>query len=144
MTPRPSPAGILARLARCAKASSAVEFALVAPVFLAAMTGIMECCRLLFITQAANFIAFNAARCEAIGTDCTSTATTQTFVTTLAANYTLTYVANSFSTNTSTTCQGLSNSVSVTFTVTYADISANLIPALPATYTATGCFLKAS
>lgn len=68
-SPRPT---ILARLRRCAKGASAVEFALVAPIFLMMVLGMMEIGRALWIKNTMQYAVEEAARYAIINTDATT------------------------------------------------------------------------
>lgn len=81
--------------------AAAVEFALVVPVFLLMLIGIMEFGRLLWTQNALHYAVEEAARCSAIDTDvCSSTSTTQSFA---AGRSGLTFATSVF-TVTKTSC----------------------------------------
>lgn len=129
------------RLLACARGGALIEFAIVAPVFLVLMMGTVEVCRLMWITQAVNELAFSAARCMAVSTNCSTVDSIRTFAQTRASASALTITSSSDITATAnTTCRGLSSAAMVTIPVKFASPMAGLIPIFPATVTATGCF----
>ncbi|HZV11172.1 MAG TPA: TadE/TadG family type IV pilus assembly protein [Novosphingobium sp.] len=135
-----SPLALL--LARCRRAAAATEFALLAPVFLLLLFGTIEYCRLMWITQAANEVAYSAARCLAYGTSCSTSSTLQSYVVSRAAGYGVTVSSSAISYSSSTTCYGTAGSSQVQFTVNFNSPLSGFITSLPSQITATGCFLK--
>ncbi|MFW2831265.1 TadE/TadG family type IV pilus assembly protein [Sphingomonas sp. ID0503] len=66
------------------RGATVVEFALVAPLFLTALLGMIEGARALWMRQALQQTAFSAARCYALQEDCKTQAGTKTWAQTFA------------------------------------------------------------
>jgi Flp pilus assembly protein TadG len=133
-------------LFQCGRGGTSVEFALVFPVFLVLAAGCMEYCRVLWMTQSLNAVAFNTARCATYGTgvssgtNCATTAATQGYAVALAARYGITIDSSGVTSATNQTCRGNAGSVKVVVQTTFNSPFAGLVNTFPATISGTGCF----
>jgi Flp pilus assembly protein TadG len=142
------------RLALLNDGTTAVEFALVAPMFLMLVFGAIEFGRLLWTQQALQETATAAARCIAIaqGSNATSSpcasggsysaTSATTYIQTVASGWGLSIPGSDISLNTSVPsggCQGLSQ---VTLTSTFNSVVPNLIELSTGgvTLTASACY----
>ncbi|HEV2365155.1 MAG TPA: TadE family protein [Caulobacteraceae bacterium] len=127
--------------------ASAVEFALVAPVFLACLLGIVEFGRAMWIHNALQQAAVAGARCEGIAqgsvgsTAACGGASVTSYVQTVASGWGITVPTSGISSTTSTTCGGASGFSSVTITYTFSTVAPQIVPALASMpMSATACF----
>lgn len=134
----------IARLARCQRGASALEFALLAPLFFAFLFGLIEVGRLLWVSQSINEIAFSTVRCMSTSSSCATTPTIQAYAVQRAASYSLTVVGANVVTASNVACDGNANSNRVTITYVVNSITGNLLPLLPSTLVAHSCFPKLS
>jgi Flp pilus assembly protein TadG len=125
---------------RCIRGGAAIEFAIVAPVFLGLLMGVMEYCRVIWTVQTLNSVAFSTARCATYSTTCNSTSTIQTYAVQQAQGFGLSVSASGVVYATNTTCNGNSAQNKVTVSYTLNSPLAGFAPAFPATVTGTGCF----
>lgn len=125
--------------ADCAGAT-AIEFALLAPVFLLLLFGIVEVGRLVWVKQVLTETAYSAARCAATGSPCKTVADVQSYVVARGSRLGVRIAASQTGYTASTTCDGNSGSVLVTIRYGFASPLAGFLPVLPATVQAHGCF----
>ncbi|MBO9574661.1 MAG: pilus assembly protein [Sphingobium sp.] len=132
------------RLLRCARGASTIEFALLAPVFLVFLFGLIEAGRLMWVTQSINEVAYSSARCMSTSSSCATTTAIQSYAVSRAATYQLTITAANVVTASNITCDGNAGSNKVT--VTYAVRSAvrTMLPFIPASIVGYACFPKLS
>ena len=131
---------IVRRLLSCKSGSMAIEFAIVAPVFIMLLLGAMEYCRLIWTTQALNSVAFSTARCATYSTNCATTAAIQTYANQLGRAFGLSVPAASVTYATNASCNGNSAQNKVSIAYAFSSPLTGLIPMFPATVTGTGCF----
>jgi len=133
-------------LSRCARGGTSVEFALVFPIFLVLAAGCMEYCRVLWMTQSLNAVAFSTARCATYGTgvssgtNCANSAATQSYAVALAARYGITIISSGVTSASNQTCRGNTGSVKVVVQMTFNSPFAGMLNTFPATLSGTGCF----
>lgn len=117
------------RLAECS-GTAAIEFALVAPIFLMLVFGTIEYGRLLWTKQALQQTAVAGARCMAIAqgsiqsSPCASggsysATSTQTYIQNIASGWGLSVPTSNITLNNSATCGGTSGFSQVTLTSTF-------------------------
>jgi Flp pilus assembly protein TadG len=127
------------RFARARDGNSAIEFAIVAPVFLALMLGTMEFARLFWTQSTLQQAVQAAARCASVNT---TTCDNATDTATYAANqmYGLSISSSVFTATLNTTCgSNTGNKVSASLAFTF--IAKGLIPSgWNPTLTASSCF----
>lgn len=121
--------GMTPRFLRARDGATAVEFALVVPMFLMLVFGAIEFGRLLWTKEALQETAIAGARCVAIAqgsttsSPCASGGTTA-YIQTVAKAWGLTLATITPSTPTSGGCKGLSQ---VTLTSTFSSVVPNLV-----------------
>ncbi|MGH7059321.1 MAG: TadE/TadG family type IV pilus assembly protein [Stellaceae bacterium] len=143
----------LATLARARGGAAALEFALVAPAFLALLIGTIEFGRLLWTWQALQETAGAGARCMAIaqGTSPTgpcasggtySQSTTQSYVEGIAGQWGVALANGDITPTTNATCGGASGFAQVSITKSFASVGplAFFFPAAGVALTATACY----
>ena len=128
------------RLARARDGNSAIEFAIVAPVFLLLMLGTMEFARLFWTQSTLQQAVQAAARCASVNTTtCDNAADTQTY----AANQMFGLnVSSSVFTATTANCGSVTGN-KVSGSLQFNFIAKGLFPSSwlpPPTLTATSCF----
>lgn len=131
-------------LARHEAGSTALEFALVAPVFLMVLFLILDGGRMIFTKQALNELAVATARCAGIkAPSCTTVSATQSWAATRGLQRSMLPLTSSNVTVVqSTSCNGQSNMAQATITMTYKKGAMNLLPqsVAPSQLVSTACF----
>lgn len=128
------------RLATDRRGATAVEFALLAPIFLSMLFGIVESARFLWIKQSLNEVAFSTARCTSVHTDC-ETATARTdYAVARAQSYGQKLIATDVVVTQNTTCKATDGMVKVTIAVRFESPVVGLVPSIPAEVTGLGCY----
>lgn len=133
---------VMQRLTRNAIGAVAVEFALVAPVFLMFLFLMLDGGRMLFTQQSLNEVATATARCAALqATGCTSAASAQDWATSRA----LTRGGLALSqakVELNVTCNSVSSMAKVTVGTAWKKSGMGLLPqsVAPATLTSVACF----
>jgi Flp pilus assembly protein TadG len=137
------------KLRRAQDGAVAVEFALVAPMFLALLFGTFEFGRALWVQQALQQIAISGARCMALpqsacasaGTYTYSAARTMTYIQQVANQWGVPLPSGNIDQNNSANCGGASGFSKVSVAVAFQSAVPNLINMLGGIpLTATACF----
>ncbi len=122
--------------------ATAIEFGLLAPVFLLLLFGIIEVGRLLWAKQVLTEAAYSAARCAALASPCKTQADVQSFATTRGRRWGLRVDSGLIDYAANATCDGNAGSVQVTIRYAFASPLSGFIAALPRDVLAHGCFPK--
>lgn len=130
----------LRRLVRGTGGASAVEFALIAPVLITMLFGLIEYGRLMWTRQAVYEAAFSSARCASMDTaSCNTTATIRSYAVTRAGANGVKLIQAEITPTLATSCNGYtSNRVVISHPMT--TVLPAWFTAFPATITATACF----
>jgi Flp pilus assembly protein TadG len=131
-------------LASDAAGATAIEFALLAPVFLLLLFGLIEVGRLVWVKQVLTETAYSAARCAALASPCKTASDVQGYVVARGLRWGLQISASQAGYTASTTCDGNSGSAQVTIQYTFASPLAGFLPVLPTSVQAHGCFPRLS
>jgi len=139
----------LPRRAQCdARGSVAIEFALVAPVFLMFLFLILEGGRMVFTKQSVTEIATATARCAAIkATGCTTAANAQNWAISRGLTRDNLHLApENVEVITGTSCNGMPNMAKATISVAWKRAATAFLPQslAPAMLTSIACFPIAS
>ncbi|MEO6093682.1 MAG: TadE/TadG family type IV pilus assembly protein [Novosphingobium sp.] len=126
-------------LARCRRGATVVEFALLAPVFLLLLFGIIEVARLAWTRQTLEETAFATARCMSVGSSCATATAQKSFAVQRAAAYRIAITAAAVTPTAATSCAGQTNSNLVTIAAPFVSALRGLVP-LPRTLQVTACF----
>ncbi|WP_010544108.1 TadE/TadG family type IV pilus assembly protein [Sphingomonas elodea] len=124
--------------------ATAIEFALLAPVFLALLFGIVEVGRLLWVKQVLTETAYSTARCAALAAPCKAAADVQSFAAARALRWGLKLDAALVAYAPNITCDGNAASMQVTISYGFASPLTGFLPMLPTTVQGRGCFPKLS
>ncbi|WP_342249310.1 TadE/TadG family type IV pilus assembly protein [Sphingomonas sp. OTU376] len=130
------------RLLRATRGASAVEFALLAPVFLTLLFGIIEGSRMLWLRQTLGEVAFSTVRCMSVSSTCATLQQQQSYALTRASQYGVAITATNLAIKANITCEGNAASNQVSITAPFRSPIAGLISAIPAEITAKACFPK--
>ena len=139
----------LRTLERSRDGAAAVEFALVAPMFLALLFGTFEFGRALWAQQALQEIAISGARCMALpqsacasaGTHIYNAARTMTYIQQVANQWGVSLSSGNIDQNNSANCGGASGFSKVSVAVAFQSAVPNLVNMLGGIpLTATACF----
>ena len=126
-------------LIRCARGATLVEFALVAPIFMLLLFGIIEVGRLAWMRQSLEETAFATARCMSVSSNCASAASQKSFAVQRAAAFRITITAAQVTPSAAVSCAGQANSNLVTIAAPFVSGLSALVP-LPQTLQVTACF----
>jgi Flp pilus assembly protein TadG len=122
------------------RGATAVEFALLAPIFLGMLFTIVEGSRMLWIKQSINEVAFSTARCASVSGDCETVATQKSYAVARARTYGQTIGAADVVPLVNTTCNATAGMVKVTIATRFDSPVAGLIPGVPAVIEGVGCY----
>lgn len=123
------------------RGASAVEFALLAPVFLMFLFGLIETSRLIWTSQVVQQSAFKAARCYALeASGCESAADVKSYAVAQAAAGGITLAASAVTPQTNATCNSVSGQSAVTITTQFTTAVPNLLPMLNKQISSEACF----
>lgn len=129
----------LRRLTDCTKGATVLEFALVAPVFLMLLFGIIDGSRLFWTKKTLDEVAFSTARCISVSSTCDTTAKQKAYAVQRARSYGIRVTTADVAIGTKVTCRSQSNSNRVTITTGFASGLRGLLP-MPKTLNTVGCF----
>ena len=135
----------LRRVCRAENGATLVEFALVAPVFLALLFGTIEFGRALWTQQALQETATAGARCMALSQPaCASGGAAMSYIQQVANQWGLSLLGSNITQSPATTCgsNGISGFSTVSLTYTFQSVAAAFvqIPSGVITLTAQACF----
>ncbi|TZG24689.1 TadE/TadG family type IV pilus assembly protein [Sphingomonas montanisoli] len=129
------------RLASDARGVTAVEFALVAPVFLMFMFLIIDGARAAWTFQTLQQVATASARCAGLGTtDCNSSANVKSYAVSRATGFGVPLATSAVTLTTGTTCQSMANMTKVAIVTSYQGATTKLLPSALSTLRAESCF----
>lgn len=124
---------------------TAVEFALVAPVFLMFMFLIIDGARAVWTYQALQEVATNSARCAALGvTGCKTSADVQSYAVARAAASGVKLTAAAVTLTNAATCSSVAGMTKVAISSAYQGASTKLLPSSVTTLNTESCFPTAS
>lgn len=133
------------RLLHDASGVTAVEFALVAPVFLMFMFLIIDGARVTWTYQTLQEVAANSARCAALGaTGCTTAAEVQSHAVARAAASGVKLTTSAVTLTPSTTCSSMAGMTKVAISSAYQGATTKLLPSTLTTLATESCFPTAS
>ncbi|MBO9602491.1 MAG: pilus assembly protein [Novosphingobium sp.] len=130
----------LASLRRCNAGATAVEFALLAPIFFMMLFGLIEFSRMAWTKQTIGDVAYATARCMSVSSSCNTSTLQKSYAVKRAAGFGITLTNANVTPATNTTCKGYASSNSVTVTVAFHSPAAGLIPGLPTRLSSVACF----
>ncbi|MBD3760921.1 pilus assembly protein [Sphingomonadaceae bacterium G21617-S1] len=124
---------------------TAVEFALVAPVFMMFMFLIIDGARAVWTYQALQEVATNSARCAALGvTGCKTSADVQSYAVARAAASGVKLTAAAVTLTNAATCSSVAGMTKVAISSGYQGASTKLLPSSVTTLNTESCFPTAS
>ncbi|TAK07099.1 MAG: pilus assembly protein [Rhizorhabdus sp.] len=124
---------------------TAVEFALVAPVFMMFMFLIIDGARAVWTYQALQEVATNSARCAALGvTGCKTSADVQSYAVARAAASGVKLTAAAVTLTNAATCSSVAGMTKVAISSAYQGASTKLLPSSVTTLNTESCFPTAS
>lgn len=128
------------KLRRSVAGAAIVEFALLAPVFLALLFGVVEFCRIMWVRQVVAEAAFKSARCASMGlADCQGASNIQAYAVARAAKSGVRITTSEVTPTLSTDCNGYTaNRVAIAHRV--SSPVARFIPSVPTTLSSQACF----
>ena len=126
-------------LLRSDHGAAALEFGLLAPVFLMMMLGLFEGGRMFWTRQVVSEVAYSTARCMSVNTACNTATLQKNYAVDRARRYGVRIVAANVTPVANTTCRSQTGSNSVTVSVAFTSAARGFVP-LPATLSSTACF----
>ena len=121
------------------RGSVVVEFAILAPVFLICLFGVIEGARMIWTNQALNEAAYSTARCRAISaTGCTTLDLQVQYAIDRARENGVTIAAANVAILSGVICRGNANSIQVTIQRSFSSPAAQLLP-IPGTLAGRAC-----
>lgn len=120
--------------------ASAIEFAILAPVFLTFIFGIIESSRAYWQTDVIRQASYDGARCAAIGDlRCLTAEDTRNVVVAKIQRSNFTVSPNSVTVDINTTCDGLGPMARVSIDIPFSSAAAGLLPITPDNLTGETC-----
>ena len=120
--------------------ASAVEFALIAPVLITFIFLLIEGGRMVWTRQALQEIAFNSARCNALGVaSCNAVETTRTYARSLGQGRGVSLTGATIAVEANQTCNAVTGMNRVSITLPYT-VALGLLPGGSTTLQAVSCF----
>lgn len=123
-------------LARSRAGVAMIEFALLAPVMLAMLFGLIEGGRMYWIKQTLNEVAYATARCMSVNTTCE----TKSYAADRARAYAVLVEEEHVVPTGNTVCKGVADSNQVAITHQFNSPMKGFLPFLPDEISATACF----
>ncbi|MEG8040760.1 TadE/TadG family type IV pilus assembly protein [Sphingomonas sp. LR60] len=121
------------------RGATVIEFAIVLPLLLMALFGLIEGARLIWMDQALDQAAYSTARCRTIASAaCDSAAKQVSYAVTRAKANGITVTPANVVIDPAATCGGSTSGLSVTLTVAFSSPVGKLLP-LPATVRGRSC-----
>jgi len=134
-----------ALLRRDRRGVTAVEFALVAPVFMMFMFLIIDGARAVWTYQTLQEVATNSARCAALGlTGCKTQGEVQTYASARAAASGVKLATTAITLTTGATCQLMTGMTKVVISTSYQGATTKLLPTTVSTLDTESCFPTAT
>lgn len=130
---------LIRRFVRCTGGASVIEFALLAPVFIAMMVGLVEYGRAYWTRQTLEEVAYVTARCMALSSLCSNQAGQRSFAVDRATRHAIPLAAANVITSSGVTCRGQAGSHSVALSTGFTSPLQGL-GVIPETLRAEACF----
>ncbi|MFZ5747240.1 MAG: TadE/TadG family type IV pilus assembly protein [Pseudomonadota bacterium] len=128
------------RLARHRQAATAVEFALVAPLFLGLLFGVIETGRLMWMRGTLDEVAYSTARCMTISSACATLAQQRSYAVARAASYGVTIASTNVTATAGSDCDGNGASNKITIAQPFHSSLTRFLPFLPTSVSVHACF----
>ena len=131
---------LLSRIGRNTQGATIVEFALVAPIFVILLFGIIEGSRAFWVKQTLERVAHATARCMSVDSACATTAAQKQYAVDRARSLGVGVELADVAITGGTTCKGNANSNSVTIARPFDTVLRNIVPIVPQELSGSGCF----
>ncbi|MFC0684067.1 TadE/TadG family type IV pilus assembly protein [Novosphingobium clariflavum] len=131
---------IARRLRRDTRGATLIEFAIVGPVLIFMLIGLIETGRFLWSQHVLKDVAYATVRCMSVSADCATSQTRLAYAANRAANEGLRVAASNVTITENTACKGLTGANRVAITIPYSSALTGFIPAAPTTLSAEACF----
>ncbi|WP_239805393.1 TadE/TadG family type IV pilus assembly protein [Croceicoccus hydrothermalis] len=122
--------------------AAVIEFALLAPIMIMMIFGVIETGRLFWTQHTIDEVAYSTARCISVSLTCEDIETRGTYAKERAAAYGIAVPADRIVASDTGTCKGFAESHSVRIEVPFRSVLSELAPGFPQTLTARACFPK--
>ena len=125
---------------RCRRGATIVEFALLAPVFLTMLFGIIEYSRFSWSRQTLQEVAYNTARCLSVEVECKDAGRQRRHAIERAASYGYVITTDDIEINNGARCRNIGNANSVRINAPFSSPVHGLLPFLPKQILTEACF----
>ena len=133
------------RLCRNTRGVTAIEFALVAPVFLMFMFLIIDGARMVWTYQTLQEVAASSARCAALGsTGCKTSDDVKSYAVARAAGSGVRLTADAVTLSPTATCSSVAGMTKIAIASAYQGATTQLLPSSVSTLNTESCFPTAS
>lgn len=120
--------------------AAAVEFALLGPVLIMMLFGLIETGRLLWTQHTMDEVAYATVRCMSISTECAEEDEQRAFAVARASAYGVTVLAADVAVEQGTTCKTFGSSNRVVIDADFNSVMRSLVPQFPSQIEAEACF----
>jgi Flp pilus assembly protein TadG len=127
------------RLLRSRKGATLVELALVAPIFILMVFGLIEFGRAYWTRQTLQEVAYQTARCMALDSQCATETQRRSFAVNRAQDYAITIAAANVTVRSGVTCRTRPNSHEAAITIAFQSALQGF-GLMPQTLTVRSCF----
>lgn len=128
------------RLYNDSRGAALMEFAIVGPLLILMLIGLIETGRFLWSQHGLKDVAYATVRCMSVSSDCASNQTRISFAVNRAANLGLKVKSENVTITENTTCKGMVNANKVAISIPYSSALVGFIPGAPNTIAAEACF----
>lgn len=128
------------RLFSDTRGASLIEFAIVAPLLILMLIGLIESGRFLWSQQVLKDVAYATVRCMSVSADCATSQTRLSYAVNRAANEGLRVSSGNVTITENTACKGLTGANKVSISVPYSSALKGFVPGAPTTLFAEACF----
>ncbi|QSR19825.1 hypothetical protein CA833_22020 [Novosphingobium sp. KA1] len=135
-----APAMIARRLRRDTHGATLIEFAIVGPVLIFMLIGLIETGRFLWSQHVLKDVAYATVRCMSVSSDCATSQTRLAYAANRAANEGLRVASSNVTIAENTACKGLTGANRVAITIPYSSALTGFVPGAPTTLSAEACF----
>lgn len=122
------------------RGATLIEFAIVAPVFILMLIGLIETGRFLWSQHVLKDVAYATVRCMSVSSDCASSQARLSYAVNRASSLGLAVKSENVTISENIACKGLSNANKVAISIPYSSAIKGFVPGAPTTLSAEACF----
>lgn len=125
---------------QCRSGAAIIEFALLAPVVLMLLFGVIETSRFLWTQQRLDEVAFSTARCMSVSPDCASIGGQRDFAVERALHHGIAIDGSQVVPAAGAACNGFGNSSIITIDTGFSSVMTGFVPGFPKNVRASACY----